>query len=409
MQRTPFMVLISVLSLATIIPQSYDKDHHLNNLISKALDHNPEILAWQNIVLSKEQASIAAGNLPNPVLSGGYFVEPVVTKEGPQEFKLGLAQNLPWPGKLKTQRMISQIEIDIYIEKSRQSTLKIVNDIRRKYHQLRLLATEENITEENISLLKQFESVVRTKYSTASASHSFLVQIQMKMIRMEDKLISIKNKRPVIISKLEQLTGVNLADYSFNFDTTEFETDLPSSSLVGIDNNPVIRISTLKTQAQENKVALAKLASKPDFLLGADYIILNAESADNPIMIKAGISLPIWFSKNKAIQESAKASLDSEELNLTNAEELLAVKMEEINYRLVDYQRQYMLHIDELLPLAEQNYQITETAYLADELDFTTYLNVEEDLLDLKLKTAKLRYNYYIAAADYFEISAMEF
>jgi len=343
------------------------------------------------------------------VLSGGYFVEPVVTKEGPQEFKLGLAQNLPWPGKLKTQRMISQIEIDIYIEKSRQSTLKIVNDIRRKYHQLRLLATEENITEENISLLKQFESVVRTKYSTASASHSFLVQIQMKMIRMEDKLISIKNKRPVIISKLEQLTGVNLADYSFNFDTTEFETDLPSSSLVGIDNNPVIRISTLKTQAQENKVALAKLASKPDFLLGADYIILNAESADNPIMIKAGISLPIWFSKNKAIQESAKASLDSEELNLTNAEELLAVKMEEINYRLVDYQRQYMLHIDELLPLAEQNYQITETAYLADELDFTTYLNVEEDLLDLKLKTAKLRYNYYIAAADYFEISAMEF
>ena len=42
MQRTPFMVLVSVLSLAIIIPQSNDKDHQLNNLISKALDHNPE-------------------------------------------------------------------------------------------------------------------------------------------------------------------------------------------------------------------------------------------------------------------------------------------------------------------------------------------------------------------------------
>jgi outer membrane protein TolC len=137
--------------------------------------------------------------------------------------------------------------------------------------------------------------------------------------------------------------------------------------------------------------------------------MLDAESADNPIMVKAGISLPIWFGRNKAIQESAKAGLDSEELNLTNAQELLAVKIEEINYRLVDYQRQYLLHIEELLPLAEQNYQITETGYLADELDFTTYLNVEEDLLDLKLKTARLRYNYYIAIADYLEISAMEY
>ncbi|MBT3251793.1 MAG: TolC family protein [Candidatus Marinimicrobia bacterium] len=409
MQRTPFMVLVSVLSLAIIIPQSNDKDHQLNNLISKALDHNPEILAWQSIVHSKKQASIAAGSLPNPVLSGGYFVEPVVTKEGPQEFKLGLAQNLPWPGKLNTQKLISQADADISIEKSRQSILKVVNDIRRKYHQLRLLATEENITEENLSLLKQFESVVRTKYSTASASHSYLVQIQMKMIRMEDKLTSLKNKRPVIISKLEQLTGVGLADFSFDFDTAEFETDLPTSSPVGIANNPVIRISKLKTHTQENKVTLAKLASKPDFLLGVDYIMLDAESADNPIMVKAGISLPIWFGRNKAIQESAKAGLDSEELNLTNAQELLAVKIEEINYRLVDYQRQYLLHIEELLPLAEQNYQITETGYLADELDFTTYLNVEEDLLDLKLKTARLRYNYYIAIADYLEISAMEY
>lgn len=409
MQRTPFMVLVSVLSFAIMIPQSNGRDHQLNNLISIALDRNPEILAWQNIVHSKEQSTIAAGSLPNPVLSGGYFVEPVVTKEGPQEFKLGLAQNLPWPGKLKTKKLISQADADIAIEKSRQSTLKVVNDIRRKYHQLRLLATEENITKDNLRLLKQFESVVRTKYSTASVSHSYLVQIQMKVIRMEDKLTSLSNKRPVIIRKLEQLVLIDLADYPFNFDTTEFETELPSSVQVGIDNNPVIRISKLKTHAHENKVALAKLASKPDFLLGIDYIMLDAESADNPIMAKAGISLPIWFGRNRAIAESAKAGLESEELNFTNNLGLLTVKMEEINFRLADYRRQYLLHIQELLPLAEQNYQITETAYLADELDFTTYLNVEEDLLDLKLKTAMLRYNYYIAAADYLEISATEF
>ncbi len=410
MVRTFSMVLIYSMVAVTFISATEQKnDLQLERLISLALENNPEIQAARKMVSAKTHDVDQSGVLPDPQLSGGYFFTPVVTKEGPQDWKAGITQKLPWPGKLSTQKSVSEKELDVAVEKSRLTTLQVLSEVRRYYEKLKLLATEEEIARENLVLLEQLESVVRTKYTAASASYSYLVQIQMRMIRMRDKQISLREKFPVIVRKLEQLTGVSLAEFPFNFNTEEFEPELSSVIPEGFDSNPVLRISRLNTQIRDDKLTLARLSSRPDFLVGVDYITLDAPSDKNPLLMKAGITLPIWFGKNKALRESAQAKLSAEKLNLANVDKILRARLEEINYRLEDSRRQYLLHIQELLPLAEQNYRIAESSYLADEIDFTTYLDVEEDLLDLKLITARLRYSYYVAAADHFELTAKEF
>ena len=53
-------------------------------------------LRWEAV----EARLPAAGALPDPELTYGYFLESVETRVGPQNQKFGLSQKIPWPARL---------------------------------------------------------------------------------------------------------------------------------------------------------------------------------------------------------------------------------------------------------------------------------------------------------------------
>ena len=77
-----------------------------------ALQNNPAIKAiyarWQAAI---EQIRVVKG-LPDPKISFGYFLENIETAIGPQQFKIGLFQMIPWFGKLKLQGDIQALKAD---------------------------------------------------------------------------------------------------------------------------------------------------------------------------------------------------------------------------------------------------------------------------------------------------------
>ncbi|NQU67115.1 MAG: TolC family protein [Candidatus Marinimicrobia bacterium] len=382
----------------------------LDQLIRNALENNRAIMVQQQKVISQSNEIITAGSLPNPSLSAGYFISPVVTKEGPQEWKLGITQNLPWPGKLSGKEKIARLRLDIENEQLRQVTLQVVSDVRATYEQLRFLASEEAITNENFDILKQLESVIRLKYTTSRASQSYLLKVQMDLLRLEDDLISITAKRPVLLAKLNQLLGDTTIEDGLVFDNIlSFEKDLPAIEYTGIEKNPQLLTAQKSISIGSEAVRLAKLSAKPDFSVGLDNIILKDGTGKNPLMVRAGISLPIWFGKNKAIKESANAKLAGADSQLQDVRLSLDAQLESLNYKLDDSRRKYNLYIHDLIPLAEQNYKVAESAYLSDEVDFETYLNSEKNLLQAKLEGAKMRLHYFTSHAEYLELTAQEF
>ena len=409
MHRTRLSVLITVLFIGISISQITEKNPQLNQLINIALAQNPEINAQQDLVIAKAKAILPAGSLPNPMITGGYFLSPVVTKEGPQEWKLGLTQNFPWPGKLSGKEEIARLSMQKEQEQLRLVTLSVIRDIRTIYESLKLLASEEAITRENLEILTQLEAVVRLKYTTATASQTYLLKIQMEMLKLEDDLTSIVERRPVLIEKLTQAIGTSYSDSLIFNDLLQFENELTPVNSSDIENNPKLKIADISIDVNREKYQLSKLSSYPDFAAGLDYINIKDGTGDNPVMIRGGISLPIWFGRNKARQEAASSILSGTKNMQKNVRLIISSDFEKIRFELDDSKRKYQLYTRDLLPLSNQNYTVAKSAYLSDEIDFETYLNAEENLLNIKLMCARLRTRYYTARANYLNISAQEF
>ena len=77
-----------------------DVDGTLESYLSLAMRSSPALEAAR----ARHEASKAlvgrVGALPDPVVSYGHYFEEVETRVGPQVYRLGVRQRLPWFGKL---------------------------------------------------------------------------------------------------------------------------------------------------------------------------------------------------------------------------------------------------------------------------------------------------------------------
>lgn len=402
------IILILALGIAQNSPAVY-KDDQLEELLRLAIENNPEIKSREESVSSFIHEAKFAGSLPDPQLTAGYFFTPVETKVGPQEWRVGLMQKFPWFDKLSTKRKVSLLKAEVAKQQLRSSKLKIVREVRTVYQKLRLLAVDDFITRKNLEIFKQVEAVIRAKYTTGTARQAHLIQLQVEILKLEDQLETLDDKKIVYEAELTDYLG-GLKPPALDFgDLDYYEAELIDGQKLNFDYNPEMQIANLHVEIAQRGLHLANLASIPDFSLGVDYVSLGGTAGDNPLMAKAGISLPLWFGKNKALRGKAAAIKQSSEYRLKDAEEKYVSLLEELRFRLEDQRRKFHLYVNELIPLAEQSYQTSEAAYLGETLDFASYLDAERTLLNLQLAAARARSDYYITQAKYLEINGSEF
>ncbi|NOZ08500.1 MAG: TolC family protein [FCB group bacterium] len=402
------IILILAFAVSQKSPAVY-QDDQLEMLLRLAIKNNPEIKSREESVSAFIHEAKFAGSLPDPQLTAGYFFTPVETKVGPQEWRVGLMQKFPWFDKLSTKRKVSLLKAEVATQQLRASKLKIAREVRTVYQKLRLLAVDDFITRKNLEIFKQVEAVIRAKYTTGTARQAHLIQLQVEILKLEDQLETLDDKKIVYKADLaDYLGGLELPALDFG-DLDYYEEELIDGQALNFDYNPEMQIANLQVEIARRGLHLAKLASIPDFSLGVDYVSLGGTAGDNPLMAKAGISLPLWFGKNSALRGKATAVQQSAEYRLRDTEEKYVARLEELRFKLEDQRRKFHLYVNELIPLAEQSYQTSEAAYLGETLDFASYLDAERTLLNLQLAAARARSDYYIAQAKYLEINGSEF
>ena len=67
-----------------------------------AAENNPGLRSRFNAYMAALETVPQAGALPDPQLAFAYFIRPVETRLGPQEFRISASQMFPWFGTLRT-------------------------------------------------------------------------------------------------------------------------------------------------------------------------------------------------------------------------------------------------------------------------------------------------------------------
>ncbi len=378
---------------------AFDSTTTLDNYLVVAMKRNPGLRTAYNDWIADLKKSDYAGSLPDPMFNYGYFVQKVETRVGPQEQRFGLHQAFPWFGTLGAKSDMAFAMSQASYRKFEAARLQLFFQVKAAYFNYYYLGQDLQITRDNLELLKFWESVAQAKYRVGLKKHPDVIKAQVELGKLEDHLQTLQEKQLPLAAHLRAL--LNLPDsvelpVPSRISVAEAPLNEDSVTSVIVQNNPNLKALQAVVTREEAGERLAGKMAMPSFSLGVDYIqtgeALNpnlAESGKDPWMVGASLTLPIWFGKNKARKEEARARRRAAEYKLSDSENQLVATAQQVLFEYSDALRKTKLYRDGLVPKAQESLNAIYTAYQAGETDFLNVLDAQRQLFDFQLTVAR--------------------
>lgn len=363
-------------------------------ILELAKRNNHKILSEKAKTKAAAEHIRAIGVLPEPQLSAGYFIEPIKTKTGPQEFRLGLMQKLPWFGKLSNQKKIAVLQHEQSILKFWKTELELEQSIFSTIFELRFLDEKIQILEDNLALILQIEHVVQTAYSTGKSHHSDVIRIAIEREKLQNEIQKATDEQSVKWFDFELLIGEKIS---------EIPKQIPRITTNGtLENNPTHRIAEIEKSIAELQTKLTNLAFFPDVALGADWIF--TDGGENPILAKIGLNLPIHFRKNIAQKKKALQIEENKTAEIFANWDKLKSLEKQLENKISDTTNDKILVAETLIPLAKEHLHVAEIGFLAGEISFSDYLDAQKTIFDLQLNLSKSQRDLNISQSKLAEL-----
>jgi outer membrane protein TolC len=367
----------------------------LGALLALAESRNPGLRArFDRWTAALEQVP-QAKSLPDPKVSYAYFIESVETRVGPQRQKFGASQTIPLFGKLGLRGEVAAQAanaVGANFEAARRHLRYRITQLWDDYYYLgRAIA----ITDENVHLLTNLESVALTQYTAGKAPHSAIIRAQVELGRLEDRLRTLRDQRVPILAALNaelnrpESTPIAWPDSIETSPLRLSQTELRNALLS--ENPQLAALSFLK----EREAAAVKLAGRspiPDLTIGAEYIDTGdarfpgiLDSGNDAAIVKATINIPLWFGRYRAEKAQAEARLSATRNEHTQLQNRLLADLERVHFELRDAERRVDLYAYTLIPKARQSLEVTENAFTTGKADFLDLIDAQRTLLEFEL------------------------
>ena len=383
------------------------RNESLQDLITEATKVSPKIKMLQSkFNVAKSNIEIGT-NLPDPVLTLGLANMPTNTfsfKQEPMTGKIvGLSQAIPFPGALSSASDVKAVDTSIVRQEITDLQNKIRKDVSDLYYSLQVIREEIRLSNESIKLLNQISNVVKRKYEVGNASLQNIIQVEVQITRVKDKLESLKGKERSALAKLNALLLRNENSSILTDNITPivyYNVKLDSLLKISRLNRPLlqkIKFGELKAQFMKKQ---AEYSFYPNFKLGIqysqrDYNYKTDMNFPDFLSVVVGITIPINYGGNKTEKVNKAIHLQSfynDQYNSTLQN--LQQSFGNINAKISELESREKLITKSLLPQAEQSYKASIADYQVGKIDFVNVIKAENDILNIKTELAKVRVDY---------------
>lgn len=349
-------------------------------------------------------------SLPDPKFTYGFFIREVETRVGAQKQRVGLMQAFPWLSKLRLRGDLAARQARVHQHLYDAEKLKLFFQVRNVYYEYFYLARAIEIVGENMELLSNLEAAIRVRYAAGAASHPNLIQTQVELGKLEDRLKSLQDLRPALVARLNAVLGRDITTPipwpgSRPKETEALDQDELLAALA--EDNPELKAALARIRAAQTATDLARLQFYPDFALGLNYIQTDPRSdmgpSDNgkdPVLATFQMTLPLWYEKNRAAVREASAKRSAAQFARANQVYRLSADLRVALYHYDDARRKVNLFRDTLVPKAQQALTAAMRAFAAGKGRFLDVIDTERSLLEFRLLAERALANQAIRLAE---------
>lgn len=371
------------------------KADELRDYIAEAALNNPELEAAFNRWKAEIERIPQVKALPDPRFNYAYFIEEVETRVGPQKQRIGLSQVFPWFGTLKLRGDAAAEAAEVERQRYEQAKRRLFYRVKSAFFEYNYLNRSIEITRQHLVLLQNIEQVARTRMQTGEVRQNAVIQAQVELGKLDDKIRTLEALRGPLSSRLN--AALNRADDAVlpwpeppertpaSFTDAEVLQWLKEAS-------PELKQLEAVIRKEQKTAELARKARYPDIMLGLDYTQTDearmpgiSDSGKDPVMATISVSLPLWFGKLKAAEQAAHYRRAAAEGERAGAENRLTADLQMVLYNFRDAERKINLYRDTLVPKAMQSLEVTRESFETGRDSFTSLIDTERMLLEFQL------------------------
>lgn len=402
------IVLFAILFISLFMNLTAQQNiESLENLISHAIRVSPKIKllhSKMNVASSRiEQGT----NIPDPMLTLGLVNMPInsfsFTQEPMTGKSIGLTQAFPFPGGLSAKSDVIAMDTLIVEQEIEDLENEIRKNVSTLYFSLQLVREEMFLAKESKQLLKQISEVVKSKYEVSETSLQNIIQVEVQITRIQDRIESLIGKENGIIAELNALL---IRESNSSLITAE----IVRPTFVSYSSNSLIKAANehrpfLKgIQLSERKSKLMEKAADynyyPNFQVGMqytnrDYSSVTGQNWNDFFSVVVGITLPLGYGSkySSQVQEAQYLQILYKD-QYSSSIQTLNQSFGKILAKIDELQKRDKLIEKSLLPQAEQAFKASLADYKVGRIDFVNVINAENDILKIKTDLIKVRTEY---------------
>ncbi len=365
----------------------------LAELLQEAEKSNPQIEAARQGWQAAKQVPTQVSTRPDP-----QFVLQHLNVGSPRPFAgytnsdfayigLGVAQDFPYPGKLRLKGEIAKREADVVQQQYESVRRSILAEVKSAYFQLAYLAKTLGILESDGQLLQQVEKAADARYRSGMGTQQDLLQAQLQQTKLLREIAMHHLEVGKREAQLKQL--LNRAQDSPDIEPTELvETplvqtyaDLQAAAQV---QNPELASAQKMIEKQSLQVNLARKDFYPDFNVQYMWQRTDPTLFRAYYMLSFGVRVPIYrgrkqrpeLAQAEAEQSRARSELQAQSQQVASelrAQYVIAQQTSEV----------LKIHREGLAPQARAEFQAGLATYQSNKQDFQALLTAFLDVLHL--------------------------
>ena len=387
--------------LCVLIVQNALWAQDLETLISLGLENNPEIKKYNlQYEIANEKVN-EVNSIPNTEISYGYFVSEPETRTGAQKMKFSLKQMIPWFGSITARENYVNSLSDAKFEEIAIAQRKLIVSISNTYYNLYSLRSKDRVLEENINLVKVYETLALNAVETGKASAVSVLRLQMR----KNDLIELKE-----VLSHRYLTEQAALNSLLNRDLTIAvvlvdDLPMPENDFNFAESDLEMHPELLKYDKLYASVVQSELLNQKDkspmIGFGLDYIPVEkrpgmdfSDNGKDIFMPMVSVSIPIFNKKFKSSSkqnELRQLEIDAQKQSQFN--KLQQLMDEAVNERLasrVSFNTQL-----KNLEQAKNAETILIKSYESGTIDFNDVLDIQELQLKFQMGLIDAVRNYY--------------
>jgi outer membrane protein TolC len=386
----------------------------LQQLVAEALERNPAILANASRVASLRHRIPQARALPDPTVTAGWNGDPapfdVVDGFPPSSRNFGVAQTIPFPGKLKLRGEIANQSVEVAQWDVETVRRRVTAEVKAAWFDYFFFHQGLAITQQHKTLLEKLTAMAEARYRVGKGLQQDLLKAQVELSKVHRRLTRLEQQQRTALVRLNTLLNRDPETPlppPEKLEPSELTYSLESLYQLARENDTGLARDQQLIERQQVAVSLAEKEHLPDFHVG--YTYQNRPQLSDTHNITVGIRLPIFYKskQREGVQEAVEMlSFARRSREARTTEVHFAVKQHYLAARASE--ELLRLYSEAITPQSSLALESSLSAYQVGRVEFLTVLDNFRTVLDAELDYYRELANYEIALARLEPLTGVE-